>query len=384
VPDKLTFTAGTNLPEIAEDVASGIAMITRSVSPLLVYLGFPDDLVEAENVRHEWQEDALLPNSCVVVGPLLAGATTITVTPGTGTRMRIGDVLQVDGSQELMIVTANVVANSFDVTRGIRGTTAVGIANGAVIKRMNNPAVENETAPSARPESRTRLANYTEIFRDVASVSRSAQKVKMLNVADELAYQVMKKEKDLTRDVAHTVINGRMQTTNPEGTTVQPRTMHGIIPWILDGGDPVNVDALGAGLTENLLKTAMQQCFERGGEPRALAAHPTQRKRLSSLLEGRQRYTPEDNRLGSVVERVVTDFGELDVLAPDIFIPSNVIMLLDGTKIRVAKLGSGPAWEEFDLAKTSLADSKEIVGEFTVEIKNAGDGGHGLITNLAT
>ncbi len=61
--DKFTFSAGASLPEIQEEVASELAFITRSVSPLLLELGFPDDLDQVGNPRHEWLDYALLPNS---------------------------------------------------------------------------------------------------------------------------------------------------------------------------------------------------------------------------------------------------------------------------------------------------------------------------------
>ena len=42
-------------------------------------------------------------------------------------------------------------ANSLTVVRGIRGTTAESYTAGQLLKRMHNPAIENETAPAAAP-----------------------------------------------------------------------------------------------------------------------------------------------------------------------------------------------------------------------------------------
>lgn len=380
--DKFTFSAGTDLPEIHEHVDQEIAYITRSQSALLIALGFPDDLVEAENVRYEWLEEALLANSTTIDGAQSAVETTVDVATGTGTRFAVGDVLQVDGSRELMLVT-NAAADVVTVTRAIRGTTGEALDDGAVLKRMNNPAIENETAPTARPINRSRVANYTEIFRNVASVTRSARKVRMHGgIEDELDHQVMLVQRDLIRDLAHTVVNGKSQSANPEGTSAQARTMDGIIQSILAGADPSSVDALGGGLTEALMNQVLEDMFEKGGNPKLLCAPPAQRRRLSALLEGRQRYRPDDTVLGSVVERFVSDFGELDVLAPDIFIPSDTILFLDPSRVRIAKLGTGEAFDVIDLSISGLTTSREVVGEFTLEIKNAGDGGHGMLTNL--
>tara|TARA_Y100001972_G_C7662553_1_gene334399 strand:+ start:979 stop:2133 length:1155 start_codon:yes stop_codon:yes gene_type:complete len=384
MPDKFTFSAGSSLPEIQEDVSDEIAFITRSQSPLLVALGFPDGLFDAENIRYEWLEEALNANGTTLTGTHNTVVTTVNVATGTGNRFVAGDIIQVDGSRELMSVTTPA-ANSLTVVRGIRGTTAESYTAGQLVKRMNNPAIENESAPAASPVNRVRKANFTEIFRDVASVTRSARHVKMLGgIADELDHQVLLVQKDLIRNLAYTVVNGKAQSSNPEGTSAQARTMDGIIQSILGGSDSSTVDAATGSLTESLLNQLLEDMFTKGGQPKLLCAPPQQRRKLSALLQGRQRYQPSDSQLGAVVERFVSDFGELDVLAPDIFIPGDSILVLDPSRIRVGKLGSGPAFEVVDLGVNGLATSKEVVGEFTLEMMNAGDGGHGLIQNLAT
>ena len=88
--DKFTFTAGTPL-EIAEEVATELAFITRSISPLLVEIGYPGDIEVVGNPVHSWGEDALLGNSATVNGALSAVATAITVDTPLGLNFVIGD-----------------------------------------------------------------------------------------------------------------------------------------------------------------------------------------------------------------------------------------------------------------------------------------------------
>lgn len=385
--DKFTFSAGATLPEIQEEVASELAFITRFESPLLLELGFPGDLEQVGNPRHEWLEDALLPNSGTINGALGAGATALVFDSPQGLNFRLGDEIQVEGSFEIMLVIAPApTATTVNVTRGYKGTTAVAIPDNSLIKRISNPPVENETAPAARPTNRTRVANYTQIFRDTASVTRSMQNSNLLaGIADEMEHQVDRVQKDLIRDIAKAVIRGRQQTVNPEGTAAIARTMNGIIPSILNGSNPSTIDALGAGLDESLLNRLMQDMWTKGGTPRLLVAPPAQRRRLSALLQGRQRYQVTDSTLGAVVERFVSDFGEVDVLAPDIHVPENMVLILDTAKIRLVKLGAaGDPFEVMPLALLGLAMQREVVTEVGMEIENAGDGGHGLLTGLAT
>ena len=62
---KSTYAAGSSLPEIAEDVADLIAINSPHETPLLDALG--DPARSARSTVHEWLEDALLPNTDLVV-----------------------------------------------------------------------------------------------------------------------------------------------------------------------------------------------------------------------------------------------------------------------------------------------------------------------------
>jgi hypothetical protein len=55
---KATFTAGANLPELAEDVSDVISLVSPFETPLLDMLG--DAKVAAMSTIHEWLEDALV------------------------------------------------------------------------------------------------------------------------------------------------------------------------------------------------------------------------------------------------------------------------------------------------------------------------------------
>jgi hypothetical protein len=55
---KATFSAGTDLPELAEDVADLIGLVSPWETPLLDHLG--DAKRSAISTIHEWVEDALV------------------------------------------------------------------------------------------------------------------------------------------------------------------------------------------------------------------------------------------------------------------------------------------------------------------------------------
>lgn len=55
---KATYSAGQTLPELMEDVADLVGIISPSETPLLDHLG--DAQRSAQSTIHEWMEDALV------------------------------------------------------------------------------------------------------------------------------------------------------------------------------------------------------------------------------------------------------------------------------------------------------------------------------------
>ena len=62
---KATYTAGASLPEIAEDVSDLVSISSPVETPLLDAIG--DAKRAARSTVHEWLEDALVPNTDVII-----------------------------------------------------------------------------------------------------------------------------------------------------------------------------------------------------------------------------------------------------------------------------------------------------------------------------
>lgn len=138
---KATYDAGATLPEIAEDVADVIGLISPHETPLLDHLG--DPRIAARSTVHEWLEDALLPNTDLInqasFTPSATAATQFSVDHGS--RFRIGDQIRADGAREIMLVTA-ITANQLTVIRGYGGTTAEALADNKKLLILGNAALE--------------------------------------------------------------------------------------------------------------------------------------------------------------------------------------------------------------------------------------------------
>jgi len=376
-----------DVQEIMEMVAPGIAFQVQDESQFLMAIGFPTRMVNTFDTQHKWMEKRLNANTAITSGVNLAAATTLNLVAGDGANFRIGQVWQADGSRELMIVTA-VAANTVDVTRGHNTTTAVDIADGETLTRVGWPQVEK--APGGNPEANIRQErdNFTQLFRGEICVSSSRKKVKNKGqILDEVREQLVTLQRDKLRDLARSSLVGKRAGT-PRGSDTIAREMDGLIYQILGGaalpnGDPVIVDAAAAPLDIGLLDDLIGGCWERGGRPDALLMGQVQYERLAATIDGRRRYTSTETKAGGRVNEYVSKHGNIKVLDSDIFMPSDVVLAIDTRKLAIAKLGAGrDVFEVFEQGKSGTSDEIIFEGEFTLEAKNAADGGHGLLQNL--
>ena len=158
---KATYSAGTALPELAEDVSDLIGIVSPYETPLLDALG--DPLREATSTHHEWLEDELLPNKDAINDNTFSDpATDTSFDVDNGSRFRVGDQIQVEGSEELMLVTG-INGDTLTVVRGYAGTTAEDLADNKVLNILGNAALEGSDKPEARFTNRNRCGNYTQI-----------------------------------------------------------------------------------------------------------------------------------------------------------------------------------------------------------------------------
>src|SRR3954470_2146279 len=125
---KATYTAGASLPEIAEDVSDLVSLSSPVETPLLDALG--DAPRAAHSTVHEWLEDALVPNTDVIVSV----DTATQYTMAHADRFRVGDQLNIEGQPELMLVTGvDLAGGQITVERNYGGTVGGTVATDVVL-----------------------------------------------------------------------------------------------------------------------------------------------------------------------------------------------------------------------------------------------------------
>jgi hypothetical protein len=384
---KATYAAGASLPELVEDVADIIGIVSPYETPLLDHFGDPKR--PALSTIHEWIEDTLLPNTGTInqasFSPTPQTATSIVVDDST--IFQVGDLLRPEGFSEVLFVSAVTTGtHTLTVTRAYGGTTAATLADNMVLNILGNAALEGADAPDARFTSRSRRQNYTQIFTASVEVSGSMQAARAYGVGDEVDYQKQERMRELLRDLENCVINGVAPSSTQQGSSTVRRSMRGIVHSLLTNrfepgvGSMPDGDGAGDELNEAVLNAAMKAIWEQSsGSVDTIVVGGAQKRKINGFASGSRAYLPEDTRFRNMLSVYESDFGVCKVVMSR-WVPADKILLLDSSRIAVMPL-SGRSFHYKPLAATGDAVSGQVIGEYTVELKN--ESAHGLIEGLA-
>ncbi|MHC4188522.1 MAG: SU10 major capsid protein [Planctomycetota bacterium] len=378
---KATYSAGTTLPELVEDVSDLIGIISPYETPLLDALG--DPMRGAMSTHHEWLEDELLPNKDAINDSTYTDPSTDTdFVVDNGSRFRVGDQIQVEGSEELMLVTG-INGDTLTVVRGYAGTTAEALADNQVINILGNAALEGADKPGARFTNRGRYSNYTQIFTATLEVSGTDMAASQLGLADEMDYQKQERLRELLRDLENTVINGGQPASNPEGSGSVRRSMKGIIQHLSmnvfhtgDSGFPTGTD-----LDEAKINYVLRQIWETSsGNVDLIVVGGFQKRKINAFSADSRTYGANDTTFTDMISIYESDFGVCRIVTTR-WMPQDAALLLDTSRINVLPL-VGRSFHFKPLASGGDYECGELIGEYTVELKN--EVAHGLIRDLSS
>ncbi len=378
---KATYSAGTTLPELAEDVSDLVSINAPHETALLDALG--DPLRPARSTIHEWLEDELLPNTDAINDSTYANATTDTAfVVDHASRFRVGDQIRLDQAAEVMLVTAvNEGTNTLTVVRGYGGTTATALSDNAVIHILGNAALEGDDSAAARFTSRVRRSNYTQIFSSTVEVSGSELAVRQIGVADELDYQKQQRLRELMRDLENCVVNGAAPAANPQGSSTVRRTMRGIVQSVATNRFTPGVGDFPAdpSLTEVQLNKAMQAIWESGnGQVDLIVLGAAQKRAMNVWMLANRSFAANSEHYRNLVSVYESDFGICRIVMSR-WVPRGMILLLDSSRIEVMPL-AGRSFHFKPLAATGDREAGQVIGEYTLEFRN--ENAHGLIEGL--
>ena len=105
-----------------------------------------------------------------------------------------------------------------------------------------------------------------------------------------------------------------------------------------------------------------------------------QKRQINSFITTARAYDSQDVAFRNLVSVYESDFGVCRVLLCR-SVPADTVMLLDSSRIDVLPL-AGRSFHYKPLASTGDYESGELIGEYTVEVRN--ENAHGMIVGLGS
>lgn len=260
-----------------------------------------------------------------------------------------------------------------------------------------NAHLESEEAEIEASTPTTRLGNSTQIFQKTCSVSATQQVVRKAGRSSEMAYQMLKRAKELNKDIELAMLSNQGRVA---GTATTARKLRGLPSWLTTNVSTGNgavkgtdMTAYTAGtaraLTEGLLLDTIQEGYENGANFDTIMCAPAVKVMISQTFGGTgERVTQYrkqmDKTAGTVVTVYQSDFGNFDLVpnrimhnATSTLDLQKFLFLLDFSLVSVATLR--PV-KSIELAKTGDNEKRMLVTEKTLVVKN--EKGLGMIADI--
>lgn len=254
-----------------------------------------------------------------------------------------------------------------------------------------------------------RLGNQCGILTKVVSVTTRAQNSDTIGFSNALSYQVMMRQRELRRNVEANVLGIQGSQADDGDTTPGIPAGLGAMLTQFDTGSGATGGGFSTGawaaitpgaapvaLTEEMVRDACQAAWEDGADPSVLMSVPGLIRKLSeymftssSRIATLTRETKSVGKGGAgeamgSVNTFITDFGvTVDFIPNRIQRPYDVAATNDGAALYILD----PAYQRVSylhgyrvepLAKTGLADKRQMAVDFTVKALNR-DGGRVLL-----
>ena len=244
-----------------------------------------------------------------------------------------------------------------------------------------NKTLEGDDATTNTATATVRLGNYCQLADKVARVSTSNEVSTAAGRRSEMAYQIMKRSKELKRDIEKTLCG--IQAADG-GSAATARATAGIAAFLwnnqvkkgaaattvtVTSGAPTTAPTAGTAgtFTEANLKTAIEYCWTDGGEPNMVLVGG-HNKQLASAFGGIATQYRDNPQAGpatiiGAADVYVSDFGALNIV-PSRFTNTANVYVLDTSTWEVCYL---QPIQKKPLAVTGHSDRQMIFSEFTLK-----------------
>jgi len=373
------YSTYVNTAENKRVITDYIALLDPSDAPFIEAIGGLDGAASKfrftnQGTLVEWIEDTLAP----LTGVFALTATANSATSVTSLKVADGNMVQPGhillSGTELLWVSAN--SNGvLTVTRSLGGSTMVTLATDASFSIVGMARLEGADSDPIGYTDLSTNSNYTQIFHKEIKQTGTAPYQDRWGMTDQMQYESAKSIPEMMRLIERTLQYGKRAA----GSTTTPRMMGGYQEFITTNkasGANMSVSSLIPGIIED----AVELIYNAGGAGDFLAiVNPATYQKIKNAYDSSSyvRYAPEQNRFGTLVDRIVTPFGDVSFVI-DRWQLSNLIPILKLDNVGMLTLRP---WQVEDLAKTGDAEKKQLVGEYTFCLKL--EKSHALLTAVA-
>ena len=373
------YSTYVNTAENKRVITDYIALLDPSDAPFIEAIGGLDGAASKfrftnQGTLVEWIEDTLAP----LVGTFALSATVNSATNATTLTVADGNMVQPGhillSGTELLWVSANS-SGVLTVTRSLGGSTMVTLATDASFSIVGMARLEGADSDPIGYTDLSTNSNYTQIFHKEIKQTGTAPYQDRWGMTDQMQYESAKSIPEMMRLIERTLQYGKRAA----GSTTTPRMMGGYQEFITTNkasGANMSVSSLIPGIIED----AVELIYNAGGAGDFLAiVNPATYQKIKNAYDSSSyvRYAPEQNRFGTLVDRIVTPFGDVSFVI-DRWQLSNLIPILKLDNVGMLTLRP---WQVEDLAKTGDAEKKQLVGEYTFCLKL--EKSHALLTAVA-
>jgi len=253
-----------------------------------------------------------------------------------------------------------------------------------------NAQLEGDDFTYSTPAVTTRISNYCQISYKTTVVSGTQDAVNKAGRTKEMLYQLMKRAKELKRDMEFTLLNNQAPVGSGANSTTA-RALASATSWYTTnaqrGAGGANGSATAAAtdgtqrpLNESLLKAGLQSVWTAGGDVDMIMSGAFNKTVISSFAGNVSRIddSSKDKTLHSAIDVYVSDFGSHKIVA-NRFSRDRDLHLMTTDLWGIAYLRP---MKTIDLAATGDATKGAVVVEYTLEARN--QAGSAIIADLTT
>lgn len=251
-----------------------------------------------------------------------------------------------------------------------------------------NAQLEGDDFGYSTPAATSRINNTCQISYKTVVVSKTQDAVNKAGRAREMVYQLMKRSKELRRDMEFILTGNQAPVT---GTSTTARQLRSIDSWYATnvargaGGASGNAttaatDGTQRPLTESMLKNAIQTAWVAGGDVDLIMSGPFNKQVISSFGGNvtRTDNNSDDKTLNTAIDIYISDFGSHSIVA-NRFSRDRDLHCLTTELWAIAYLR---AMNTVDIAATGDATKGAVVVEYTLEARN--EAGSAIVADLTT